>query len=311
MVMHAQPSIKLLNVVVARPRAFTLIELLVVVAVLGILIAILLPALGMARRAGRSTVCLANLHSIGQALTAYESDHAGHVVPSYNMTGTSGLNVPLDGWGPILERDGYFEGHRGMRGNALVCPEAKDVAGIASGQTGADLDNPKGWMEWPNLRTASGNMPVTIIERRFDAILRVAYWINADNPIGGVVSVTPDLFYTGSVGYGPGSNGLSIRNTKAAIFARPAELVAVADGLYAGRQRDARFGTPNSRIGYRHPGGVGTANTAFADGHAAPIEGTRFPRAARDLLNPKSAVIEENKRSEPTVYANPARALRL
>ncbi len=290
---------------------FTLVELLVVVAVLALLIGILLPALSLARRAGRATACQANLHAIGQALTAYEGDHDTFVVPSYNMTGITGLNVPLDGWGPILERDGYFDSSRSMRGNALVCPESRDIAGVSSGQTGTSLENPKGWMEWPNLRTPGGNMPVTIRERRFDRILRVAYWINADNPIGGSVAVTRHLFYTGSVGYGPGSNGVSITNTKSTVFVRPSQLVAVADGLYAGRQRDARFGSTNSRIGYRHPGGVGTANAAFADGHVEPIEGTKFPRAAAVLSTPKEAVREENRSTEPSVYANPQRALGL
>ena len=56
-----------------------------------------------------------------------------------------------------------------------------------------------------------------------------------------------------------------------------ASIVVVAAGLYAGRQRDNRLGMVNSRIGYRH---TTQANTAFADGHAEPIEGRVFPRAA-------------------------------
>lgn len=301
-------------VISRRARAFTLIELLVVIAIIALLIGILLPALAIARSSGRNAVCLANLHGIGHGLVLYSGDHRELVIPSYNMTGIiGGPDVPLDGWGPILHRDGYLSINRTSKSNPLYCPDTVDVAGVASGQTGNDPRNSRGWLEWPFVRNGGANVSVTIPDRGFDDIFRVAYWINADNPIGAAVNVTPDLFYTGSVGYGPGSNGAFIRQTRLHAFSRPSSLVAIADGLYAGRQRDTRAGSTNSRIGYRHPprgsgptGGV--ANAAFADGHVAPLGGDTFPRALGGKNDP-ALVRDENRHGNPSVYADPERAL--
>ena len=62
-------------------RAFTLIELLVVVAIIGLLVSILLPALSAARQQARASMCLAQLSVLGQGLTIYVGDNRDVLPP--------------------------------------------------------------------------------------------------------------------------------------------------------------------------------------------------------------------------------------
>jgi prepilin-type N-terminal cleavage/methylation domain-containing protein/prepilin-type processing-associated H-X9-DG protein len=80
---------KLKNLMVRNsPRAFTLIELLVVVAIIGILLAIALPALNSAYERAKATKDLSNLRQFGMATQLYMNDNSGVLLAPFSTGGS-------------------------------------------------------------------------------------------------------------------------------------------------------------------------------------------------------------------------------
>lgn len=107
-------------------NAFTLIELLVVISIIALLIGILLPALGAARKAARQSACLQGLRQISTGCQIYATDNK-EFLPTFYKVGGNELRIAFNFQGlQIAMLEEYIQSKDIYR-----CPEAE-----ASGNNG-------------------------------------------------------------------------------------------------------------------------------------------------------------------------------
>src|SRR5687767_12546274 len=116
-----------------RRRAFTLVELLVVIGIIAILMAILLPALGNARRQANRTKCLSNLRQVGLAFALYSGEHKGTWPVAVHMMGNTTFPINEERrWPDLLAKYVHSKQHFNytddlseIRKNSVLwgCPE--------------------------------------------------------------------------------------------------------------------------------------------------------------------------------------------
>ena len=144
-----------------RSKAFTLIELLVVISVMGLLMAILLPALARARQQGKSVVCLSNLRQLALAAQCYANNFDGFYPIAYDGDPDPADNIAIDKqWDFTRIRDLstgetriepgiLWQGETTMK--IQQCPAFKNTANSADPYTGYNYNTSyigHGIMEW-------------------------------------------------------------------------------------------------------------------------------------------------------------------
>ncbi len=140
-------------------KGFTLVELLVVICIIVILAAMLLPALGSARRRARRVACIGNEHNIGLAYVLYTNDHS-----IYPQGGTDP--------GPPTSGECFYSLYMGyqMSAEAFSCPanstqvitpdDSPSIYGAAGGDSPSGNKQLHQYGYWQDVNDEEGGIPL-------------------------------------------------------------------------------------------------------------------------------------------------------
>ncbi|MEW4565068.1 DUF1559 domain-containing protein [Bremerella sp. JC770] len=208
-----------------RRGGFTLVELLVVIAIIGVLIALLLPAVQQAREAARRMQCTNNLKQLGLAIHNYHD-----VMGSVPTIGSAPLRSAFVALLPYLEQSNLEEQYNYNEAwhhadnlpiatqvpDTLVCPSApgggeltvagsatSDYAYLYSPFNAADQYNAPGksffmWDDKIKFRDVTDGLTHTIC--LFESAGRAHWWVDGQQEPGG--AATPQLYSGYGTNYG-------------------------------------------------------------------------------------------------------------
>lgn len=242
----------------AQRKGFTLIELLVVISIIALLVGILLPALGAARRSAQNMQCLSNLRQIGLGLWAYSHENKDLFPPCYSEGEDPELRL---GFAYATEWPVIVNAFLTQSGNANYDNHGAD-------NTTEALLCPSALKDGGRLHYSANRLlfPLDLFEKKDTNNFLPLYNTNSAVRTTEVIMVGDALQNNNLDAY----SGLDKIDGGRAIKRKH-----YYDATYNQNERPIRQ-FPNAVDGgefsYRHLGGEGSVNTVFVDGHAGNIK---------------------------------------
>lgn len=272
----------------SNQRGFTLVELLVVIAIIGVLVALLLPAVQAAREAARRSSCQNNLKQVGIGLHNYHdvilsfpSGWLDHPTGNVEAWGWSALMLPYIEQGPLHEKLGVNRGtfeRRMTLDSANVYPATRTVLKVFicpsdSGHNSGLTHNNRSFDAGVGYTAAGFTTPATTIAG-LSNYMGVAGHRDVTNAqpnsgffFGNCMAVSGNTC--------PNGAGSSIR------------MADVTDGTsntLAVGERETRNCRAGTWVGVRNTNGSGTRGVAMVIGHSRPRLNQPVPPPTTNIL---------------------------